>query len=149
MNRHGHAQGGRWALGFIGLVLIGLLSACEGFWNSPEDRAQTFIEALIVAPAATAKLRDIANIPSEREPEDLLQGLAARVALDFLRAKQAQGVKLNFSHGDVRRTDATHRVVAIRVTDASNVAAVNNDIGFQVYLESQEQNQWRIVRVTQ
>lgn len=149
MNRHGQAQDGRWALGFIGLALIGLLSACQEFWNSPEDRAQAFIETLIAAPTETAKLRDIANISSEREPQDLLQGLAARVALDFLRAKWAQGVKLSFSRGDARRTDAKHRLVVIRVTDVTSVAAVNNDVGFQVYLESQDQNQWRIVRVTQ
>ncbi len=149
MNRHGHAQDGWWGLGFIGLGLIGLLSACEGFWNSPEDRAQAFIEALIEAPAETAKLRDIANISSESQPQDLLQGLAAQVALDFLRAKQVQGVKLNFSRGDVRRPDSSHRVVVIRITDTSNVAAVNSDVGFQVYMEKQEPKQWRIVRVTQ
>lgn len=149
MNRHGHAQGGREALGFVSLLLIGLLSACEGFWNSPEAQAQAFIETLIVAPAETAKLRDIAKLSSDRQPEDLLQGLAARVALDFLRAKQAQGVKLNFSRGDVRRPDSSHCVVVIRVTDTSNVAAVNSDIGFQVYMENQEQKQWRIVQVTQ
>lgn len=148
MSRPGYRARGRYAGRIISVLLIGMLSGCEAWWNKPEDRAQAFIEAFIYAPSETAKLRDIAQLPAERNPQELVEGLGARVALDFLRAKQAQGIQLNLVQSAVKHSDASHRIISIRVTDASSVAAVNKDVVFQVYMEKNQQNPWRIVRVT-
>ncbi len=131
-----------------GVFLLLCLAACEPFWSPPEGRAQDFIETLVMTPTDTQKLRDIANITPDRNPEDLLDGLASRIALDFLRAKLAQDVTLKFAQSDARKIDATRRSVAIRVTYLEPGAPTNSEVRFQVQSEKDAQDHWHIARVT-
>lgn len=144
-----HAYGAKDAiLWWGGLLVVISLAACDVVWNAPEGQARDFIQTLVTAPAETARLHELAAIPADRNPEDLLDGLSTRVAVDFLRAKQAQGVALDFSRGQVQRVDATRQVVGVRVTYAPAGGGANGEIGFQVDVEKDEQGRWRIARVT-
>lgn len=127
---------------------MSLLAACEPLWSTPESRARDFIEALVMAPAETQPLRDIASLPPEQNPETLIDDLSARVGLDFLRARQAQGVSLKFVAGETRRTDDTHRTVMVRVTYLQPGTPVTGEVRFQVRIDKDDQGRWRIARVT-
>lgn len=130
------------------LLVLVLLVACDAVWNAPEGHARDFIQTLVMTPAAIQQLRTLANITVDRNPEDLLDGLSARVAVDFLRAKEAQGVTLDFGHGEVQRTAATQQVVGVRVAYVPAESGANSEIRFQVDMEKDDQGRWRIARVT-
>ena len=125
-----------------------VLAGCEPFWNAPERRALDFAEALVTMPADVQKLRDIANLAPDRNPEDLLDGLSARVALDFLRAKQTHGVALKFALGETRHIDALRRAVSVRVSWLQPGTPANSEVRMQVQIEKDAQGRWCITRVT-
>ena len=148
MERRNYLAGGN-RVAWVGSLLVIILAAgCDVAWNAPEGHARDFIQTLVTAPAETEQLHELANIPADRNPEDLLDGLSARVAVDFLRARQAQGAALDFGRGEVQRTDATRQVVGVRVTYAPNGSGANSEVRFQVYMEKDDQGRWRIARVT-
>lgn len=148
MNRCGHETGKRNTTWIVGILLVSTLAACEPFWNTPESRARDFIEALVVSPTETQTLRDIANLAAEQDPQALIDGLSARIGLDFLRARQAQGVTLKFVQGETRRADDAQRVVMINVTYLQPGTPVTGEVRFQVWIEKDNQGRWRIARVT-
>jgi len=134
-----------WAIGSI-LGLFALLSpACGWMASTPEVRAQEYVEALVLDPQNTEALRSIANNPTA--PETLVQGLDARVALDYLCARRKQGVPLYFVHSDVRRLGPKRReVVVLASQDYAGVSG--KEVGFQINLEKDEALNWRITRVS-
>lgn len=148
MNRCGHETGKRNTTWIVGILLASILAACEPFWNTPESRARDFIEALAASPTETQTLRDIANLAAEQDPEALIDGLSARVGLDFLRARQAQGVTLKFVQGETRRADDAQRVVMINVTYPQPGTPVTGEVRFLVWIEKDNQGRWRMARVT-
>jgi hypothetical protein len=125
-----------------------VLAGCEPFRNAPESRALDFTEALVTMPADMQKLRDIANLAPDRNPEDLLDGLSARVAVDFLRAKQAQGVALKFALGEARQINASRRAVSVRVSYLQPGTPANSEVRMQIQIEKDAQGRWCITRVT-
>ncbi|BAV32362.1 hypothetical protein SCL_0037 [Sulfuricaulis limicola] len=131
-----------------GLWLVLGLAACNPFWSAPESRARDFIEALVTSPAEIQPLRDIANLPPEQNPDALISDLSARVGLDFLRARQAQGVSLKFVAGEARPVDDAHRAVVIHVAYLQPGTPVAGEVRFLVRLEKDAQARWRIARVT-
>lgn len=148
MERRNYPAGGNKITSWGGLLVVILLAACDVVWNAPEGHARDFIQTLVTTPAETEHLHELANIPADRNPEDLLDGLSTRVAVDFLRAKQAQGVTLDFGRGEVQRTDATRLVVGVRATYAPAGGGANSEVRFQVHMEKDDQGRWRIARVT-
>ncbi|MHB8728883.1 MAG: hypothetical protein ACYC9K_07555 [Sulfuricaulis sp.] len=129
-------------------MLLLSLGACHPFGKAPESRAQDFIEALVTAPADAQKLRAIANVAPERKPEDLIDDLSARVALDFLRAKQAQGITLKFDRVANRQMDVKRHVVTILVDYPQPGKKTNGQIRFQVTVEQDKQGDWHITHVS-
>ena len=129
-------------------LLLFVLAGCEPFRNSPESRALDFAEALVTTPADMQKLRDIANLAPDRNPEDLLEGLSTRVAVDFLRAKQAQGTALKFELGSVRQIDVLRRAVSVRVSYLQPGTPANSEVRMQIQIEKDAQGRWCITRVT-
>lgn len=125
-----------------------VLAGCEPFWNAPERRALDFAETLVTMPADMQKLRDIANLAPDRNPEDLLDGLSARVDLDFLRAKQTHGAALKFALGETRHIDALRRAVPVHVSWLQPGTPANREVRMQIQIEKDAQGRWRITRVT-
>lgn len=148
MSRRGYQACSRKSAWAAGVLFLFGFAGCDPFWNAPEGRALDFTEALVTTPADMQKLRDIANLASDRNPEDLLEGLSGRVALDFLRAKQAQGVALKFAPGEVRHIDAMRRAVSIRVSYLQPGMPANSEVRLQVQIEKDNQGRWCIKRVT-
>lgn len=139
---------GRKTTWVAGIWLALIVAACEPFWSTPETRARDFIEALVTAPAETRPLRDIANLPPEQDPAALIDDLSARVGLDFLRARQAQGVSLKFVSGETRRAGDAQRTVVIHVTYLEPGTPVAGEVRFLVRSEKDDRGRWRIARVT-
>ncbi|MHB8622487.1 MAG: hypothetical protein ACYDBA_03865 [Sulfuricaulis sp.] len=148
MSRRGQKASSREITWVGSAFLVLCLAACKPFWNAPEGQAQNFIETLVMTPANMQQLRDSANIASERNPVDLLDGLSSRVAVDFLRAKLAQGATLKFAQSDARQIDASHRSVTVRVTYPEPGTVVIGEVQFQVQLDQDAQQHWQIARVT-
>jgi len=135
----------RW---IAGLWLVSILAACEPSWTVPETRARDFIEALVTSPTEMEQLRDVANLSSERHPEELLDDLSARVGLDYLRTLQAQGESLKFVQGESRRLGETRRTVKVHVTYLQPGTPTMGEVRFLVRIEANGQNHWRIAHVT-
>ena len=148
MDQRANQVYGRKAACCAGVLILLALPGCDSLRNTPEIRAVDFVESLVTAPADTQKLRDIAGLASDRNPEDLLDGLSVRVSLDFLRAKQAQGVTLKFAQTGARRVTATRRDVTVQVSYLQPVMAANNEVRLQVQLEKDVQDHWHVTRVT-
>jgi len=70
------------------------------------------------------------------------------VALDFLRAKQTQGVELKFALGEARQINASRRVVSVRVSYLQPGTPANSEVHLQVRIEKDDQGRWCITRVT-
>lgn len=148
MNRRGHEAGRQKTSWVAGIWLVSALAACEPTWSTPESIARDFIEALVVTPAGIQPLRAIANLPPEQNPAALIDDLSARIGVDFLRARQAQGVALKFVPGEIRRTDDARRAVMIHVSYLQPGTPVTGEVRFLVRIEKADQDRWRIVRVT-
>lgn len=149
MNRHRVRAGSGKTVWYLGVCwLLPVLAACHSLWSAPEGRAQDFIDTLVTAPADVQKLRDIANIAPDRNPDELIDGLSTQVALDFLRAQQAQGATFKFVQDQARRIDDARREVTIRVSYRQPGTKTDARVRFQVRLEKDAQGQWRITRVT-
>jgi hypothetical protein len=148
MSRRGYQACSRKSAWIAGTLFMVVLAGCEPFWNVPERRALDFAEALVTMPADMQKLRDIANLAPDRNPEELLNGLSARVAVDFLRAKQAQGVALKFALGEARQINASRREVSVRVSWLQPGTPANSEVRMQIQIEKDAQGRWRITRVT-
>jgi len=140
----------RWArMGGV-LLTFCVVVGCSRFgFSEPQDRAREFVETLVTAPGESDKLREIARLSPERQPEDLLEGLSARVTLDFLRARRTQDMALNFSVKDMQKSDNDHRLVTIRVGYADGAdKAAEKELLLQVSVERNGQGDWRITHVT-
>src|SRR3989344_9661948 len=148
MNRRGQETGKRNTTWIAGIWLVSALPACEPLWGPPEGRARDFIEALVTAPAETQPLRDIANLAPEQDPEALIDDLSARVGVDFLPARQAQGVSLKFVPGETRRAGDARRTVTIRGTSLQPGTPMTGEVRFLVRIEKDDQGRWLIARVT-
>ena len=149
MSQRRYQRYGRIAAWYLGALVLGGLAGCEPLWIAPEGRAQVFIETLVTTkPVDVQKLHDLARAAPEQNPEELVDGLSARVAVDFLRAKQAQGVALDFTRSEVRQINTTRRMVTVRVTYQPSGAPVDSEVRFQVQFEKDNQGLWRIARVT-
>jgi hypothetical protein len=147
MDRRRHETGGRTTARVAVIWLAAALAACEPWWNTPEGRARDFIEALVLSPAQTESLRDIANLAPDQNPEGLLDNLAARIGLDFLRARRAQGVTLKFAPGETRKTGAARRAVMIHVRYLEPGTPATGEVRFLVRVEKNGQGRWRIASV--
>src|SRR5947199_376696 len=79
------------------LTLAVNLAACSFFSSAPESRARDFVELLITEPDKDQRLRELSRLSHQQSPLELVDTLTAKVALDYLRAKYRQGVKLDFS----------------------------------------------------
>lgn len=130
------------------LCLLGMLAACEPFGNTPETRAREFVETLVTAPSDSSRLRDIANVPAGRNPEELIEGLAARVGLDFLRAQQAQGVTLKFVPGETRKPGESQRLIWVHVSYLQPGTTQTGEVRFVVRAEKDQQGVWHLIGLT-
>jgi len=132
------------------LVLLAALAAvagCDWFRDSPETRAKFYLETLVREPDNRERLDELATPAGS---ESVLAGLGTQLAVDYLRARQRQGMALDFAVTAAQRTDPSHR--SVRVAAATYPSGVRTDrdsrVRFEVTLELSEQNGWRVTRVS-
>jgi len=139
----------RWAKTGGVLLTLCVVVGCSRFgFSEPQDRAREFVETLVTAPGESDKLREIARLAPERQPEDLLEGLSARVTLDFLRARRTQDMALDFAVKDMQTPDNDRRLVTIRVGYAEAGKEAEKELLLQVSVERNGRGDWHITRVT-
>jgi hypothetical protein len=145
---HSRLSGAKKAIARAGrLVILAALVGCSVVQHAPQDRARAFIEAAVTTPSDSARLAAAAGLPPGRRVDDLYDGLAVRVALDFLQAKQAQGVGLEFKADAPQRLDPQRWRVGVRVRYAADAGSGSGEVRFEVYLRQDEPDRWRIDRV--
>jgi len=130
-----------------GIALGVLLAACEPLWRVPEKQAQDLIETWVKNPADVERLRSLADLAPNENPDRLLADLAARVGLEFLQAQQDRGASLSFVATDPRRVSDSAVMVLVHVAFRAPDTTVSSDVRFQVYLEQLKDDRWRITRV--
>jgi len=139
----------RWAKTGGVLLTLCVVAGCSRFgFSEPQNRAREFVETLVTAPGDSDKLREIARLTPERQPEDLLEGLSARVTVDFLRARRTQDMALNFAVKDTQKPDDNRRFVTVRVGYAEAGKMAEKELLLQVSVERNGQGDWHITRVT-
>lgn len=143
----------RW-IGVAALVAIIVVIAAvlivaffPGGLRGPETMARQLVEALLQAPQDSARLRAAARLTETDDPETLLEGLATRVALDFLRARERQGAVHHISVAETRRPSPQRYVVVLWVVEKADGQAAESR-RFQVSLQKAENRDWRIAAVT-
>jgi len=117
------------------LLTLALLAGCNMF-TTPGGRARDFVEQLVEADAPP--------------PPELASGLAARVALDYLRALHRQGVALRYRVKETKRAD-DNAVVRLEVelphaADAAHAPAPLPPPRLGVELQRDAAGAWRTVR---
>jgi hypothetical protein len=127
--------------------IVASLAACGWFQGAPESRAKDFIEILVVDPHDGDRLRALANAPDTQLPAELVQGMAADVALDYLRAKHEQGIAMNFSFGKTHTDEKNYRRVPVVVTLSDVKPVQHYRVQFMVELKKDAKASWRIHRV--
>ena len=117
-------------------VLLLWLVGCNLLAN-PGNRARDFIEGLVAAEAPV-------------QP-DLSDGLAARVALDYLRALHRQGVSLDYRVAEAKRGSGGKTIVRLHVEPArgpyiAHAMSPSEVSRLGVELEPDAAAAWRVVR---
>jgi hypothetical protein len=132
-------------------LLVALVAAgCDTFRDSPESRAQLFLEILVREPGELARLNELVNPVGGGGPESVLDGLTAQLAVGYLRARHRQGMDLDFALTAMQRSDPNHRRVRVAVGTPAGRTRLEHDnrIRFEVALELSEQQGWRVTRVS-
>lgn len=128
----------------VWLLATGLV-ACGWFSGAPESRARDFVEAVITEPDNAERLAALMH-PRVATVDEMLDTLSGRVAVDYLRAKHRQGVPLKFNIGNVEKSVEGRKVQIAVIDPAEARHGVDNQVVFQIYLESSERG-WSVTRI--
>jgi len=131
----------------ISVICLLLLSGCSFFSNAPESRATQFIETLVVDPGNSQRLRGLADITADQDPRSLVHGLSTQVALDYLRTRNHQGEKQDFSIEAVRLQGSSRRVVTVLVDRAGRELDRSEAVRFHVVLKDVASRGWLVTAV--
>lgn len=124
-------------------IALGCLVACSHSSSVAESRARTFVRALIVEPQNQERLREVSLLGPQQAPEDLVDGVLARVAVDYLRAKQGQGTSLAFSAEGMRDLNEHSKIVTVMVA-AGERQAMQTKTRVQVQMEDTPDRGWLV-----
>lgn len=135
---------------FVLLTALAVVAGCELFRDAAESRARFFLETLVQEPDNRERLGELSKPADGLGPESVLEGLNTRLAVDYLRARHRQGITLDLNVTAAQRLDAGRRLVLIAASANPPGLRQESDgrIRFQVALESSEQRQWLVTRVT-
>jgi len=120
-----------------------LLTACSMRPDAPTERAELFLEKLVMAPHETAELGALAVLPSTGDVDALVDGIAARAGLAYFRARARLGADIQARASDSSVRD-DQMVVSVDVREGYTSGDV---VHFRVELIKQESG-WRVTRVT-
>ena len=130
---------------FIPILAVNL-AACSFFSSAPESRARDFVKLLITEPDNDQRLRELSGLNHKQSPLELVDTLTAKVAVDYLRAKYRQGVKLDFAVGDVQNQGDGRKVNIIVIDRAKAKAGTPDKVQFSTFVEKGSLG-WVVTRV--
>jgi len=135
---------------FMLLTALTVFGGCGLFRDAAESRARLFLETLVQEPDDRERLSELSKPADEHGPETVIEGMSTRLAIDYLRARQRQGIPLDLAVTAAQRLDTGRRQVLIAVSANPPGLRQESDgrIRFQVTLELTEQRQWLVTRVT-
>jgi hypothetical protein len=141
--RQGRVRRLRWWMGAALLSALVVTAIFVSPWalRGPDRMASEFLDALIQAPADASRLRLAAHLDDPENPQALLQGLSTNVTLNFLQARQAQGISQDIRVLE-RRNAGPDYTVTLRVSESSSATVVPRD--FIVQLQKAGNGEWRI-----
>ncbi len=129
------------------LAVMVLVSAagCEFVPGSAEGRARLFVETLVREPQALERLHEL--VRPGAAPEELVEGVGTRVAVNYLRARARQGLALDFVSTVAQKSAAGERLVIVVVSDSGVRQADEGKARFRVYLVRDDEHDWRVARL--
>jgi len=130
----------------LALILAVNLAACGFFSSAPESRARDFVKLLIIEPDNDQRLREFSRLGPKQGPLELVDTLAAKVAVDYLRAKYRQGIKLDFEIGDVQNQGDGRKVNIIVIDHTKAKAGAPEKVQFSTFVEKGDRG-WVVTRV--
>jgi hypothetical protein len=131
----------------LALMLAVNLVGCGFFSSAPESRARDFVKVLIMEPDNDQRLRELSRPGPTQSPLQLVDTLAAKVAVDYLRAKYRQGIKLDFQVGDVQNQGDSRKVDIIVIDSAKAKAGAPDKVRFSIFVEKGSEG-WMVTRMS-
>jgi hypothetical protein len=129
---------------WLAALVVVFAAGCDFVPGSAVSRARLFIEALVQDPPARESL---AALAAPAATPELIEGMEARVAVNYLRARTRQGQTLDFVASAALKSAAGGRVVNVAVSDRGARAAGENRARFQVHLARDAERGWVVTRV--
>lgn len=77
------------------------------------------------------------------DPQELLSGMPARIAVRYLRAREAQGATLKFSARGIQRPEERRRIVVVYAVTSVAGVTETGEVRLQVLLTADAAG-WRI-----
>ncbi len=129
------------------LAVLMLVSAagCEFVPGTAQGRARLFVEILVREPQAIERLQEL--VRPGVAPEQLVEGVDARVAVNYLRARARQGLALDFVSTVAQKSAAGERLVIVAVSDSGVRRADEGKARFRVHLVRDDERGWLVARV--
>ncbi len=144
-----HRRGALAVLALMAVSAIATLVYCLPRLETPERLARDYLKRLVTEPSAIAEDEALARSTGGAPPEALLERLAARVAVESLRARHAQGAQLHFRIAEVREVGADRRRVFVDVEVRGGADRVSPTERFVVVLTRDERGDWRLRGITE
>lgn len=123
------------------LVVVASIYFPRGL-RGPETVAEEFVAALMHAPQDLAALRAAGHLEPERDPLALIDDASTRIALDYLHARERQGVAHALEIAERRQPGARDYVAVLAVHERDDALAPGHR--FAVSLQQAEDGEWRV-----
>lgn len=124
------------------LLAVLLATGCTLRPGSPEARAELFLDKLITSPQDTGELAALAALPAGGA-DALVEGVAARAGLAYLRARARLGARIRVDAGD-GQLQGDVQTVSVNAREGYTGGEA---VRFQVELK-QRDSEWQVTRVT-
>lgn len=125
------------------LITLACVGACSHSDSVAESRARAFVRALVIEPDNQEGLAELSALAPRQTPDDLLDGVLAHVAIDYLRAKKAQGTELTFAVADKKELTENSMVVTVTVAESPTHARTR----LRVTMQDTPEHGWLVTGV--
>jgi hypothetical protein len=132
------------------LVLTALIAAAVILFprglRGPETVAIEFLEALLQTPDDPERLRAAAHLADGDDPQRLLGELTTRITLEFLHARERQGMQHRIGVSERHRPTPQSYAMVLKVTEQDDNEQLHTR-RFHVGLQQAENGDWRVSAV--
>jgi hypothetical protein len=134
------------------LTLTALIAAAVFFFprglRGPESVASAYLEVLMQAPDDFVRLRSAAHLLESDDPLAGINDLPTRIALEFLHARERQGVGHDLRIVERRRPAAQRYAVTLEVTERSSSSEPAPARRFAIAMQQRDDGDWRVAAIS-